>query len=135
MGQTTTAGREKQLTLEDFRWANRRKEERHPVGKTVRVFTTEDKSRDALLADCSPHGVCIEMPHPIQADAQFLIQLKTDRLRMVAYTVRWWWKMPEGQYRIGAELTGIIGSSDEADAGSVFRALLDAAGEPDQTAG
>ncbi len=127
MASHENGGPEKCLTLEDFRPpAERRRNERKPVGKAVRVYSPEHKSQAAILCDCSANGVCILSSKPLQADSQFMLKLKTDRLRMVAYTVRWWWKTGEGRFRIGAEMSGIFGAPDETDTESIFRSVLDA---------
>ena len=130
MSQSGPGSDNNALTLDDFRGsANRRRNERKPIGRTVRVYSPEHKSQNAILCDCSPNGVCILLSKPLQADAQFMLKLKTDRLRMLAYTVRWWWKTAEGHFRIGAELSAVFGAPDEPDTEDIFRSVIQVASE------
>ena len=128
MSEDIVSDCDKCLTLQELHGnGNRRREKRHSASRRVRVYCIDDKFRDATLSDCSPQGVCILLAEPIQTDAQFMIQLKADPIQMAAYTVRYWWRTKEGDYRIGAELAGVIGAPDEQEPGIALRSLLDRA--------
>jgi PilZ domain len=122
------------LNLADFRGTGiedeRRREPRIPCDKQIAILPAASEKDWAFksvgLFDCSPRGLGLIAEDPIAPGEQFLAKLKLAKLTMVVYTVRYCTPIARGQFKIGAEFTGVIGSPDGCDPNVVLDALLDA---------
>ena len=123
------------LSLSDFRGIGtvdeRRREPRIPCDKQISILPAASEKDWAFksvgLFDCSPHGLGLIAEDPMEPGEQFLAKLRLQKLTMVVYTVRHCTPITRGQFKIGAEFTGVIGSPDGCDPNAVLNALLDAA--------
>lgn len=121
------------LRLADFRDIvsdDRRRDARQSCGRRIVILTCMGGERDwsfqsVELSDCSPGGLGLLTSTPMNAGDQFLAKLKLDQPRLVVYTVRRCTSVGE-RFRIGAELTSVIGMPADGDAGAVVSALLSA---------
>ena len=119
------------LTVADFRPAasNPRREERTSFARRVSLLPYVTKARwqfdDAMLADCSPHGVGLYTTAPMAAGEQFLLKLRAGgTLLLVIYTVKHCHPAPPGSYRIGAEFSGFLRTGELESASDLFRVLV-----------
>jgi hypothetical protein len=107
-------------TLEDLR-----RENRFSTGKLMLLMPWggDFKARHVRLLDCSAHGLGVLDEVPMEAGEQFAVYLHLDQVTMVLYTVRHCVKV-DGGYKIGAQLAGFLGSTDD-DADRVLTSLLE----------
>jgi hypothetical protein len=102
-----------------------RREPRLTPSRKVKVYGASDEPEVAKILDCSRHGVALIMSRPLHVDSQFLLRVKSRGRQLVAYTVRGCVRMREGEYRIGAELVGLVHESVETDADGILQNLLE----------
>jgi hypothetical protein len=89
----------------------------------------DEKFFYSRLLDCSPHGVCVVVPKPLEPREQFLLKLRFQRLTLVLYTVRNCTEADYSGWRVGAEFREIVGASEADAAQVVYDALLN---QPDR---
>jgi PilZ domain len=109
--------------------AERRKEPRTPHRAVVIMPYGEGEKlafEKAMLVDCSPGGVGIELNRPLRTGEPFLLKVKRERVMLVVYNVRYCRSLATGQHEIGAEFAGVIVSPGEPPVGRdvVYEALL-----------
>ena len=119
------------LTVADFRPAasHPRREPRTAFARRVALLPYVTKGRwqfdDAMLADCSPHGVGLYTTAPMASGEQFLLKLRAGgSLLLIIYTVKHCHPAPPGSYRIGAEFSGFLRTGELESASDLFRVLL-----------
>ena len=108
-------------TVEDLR-----RENRFNAGKLMLLMPWggDFKARHVRLLDCSAHGLGVIDEIAMQPGEQFAVYLHLDQVTMVLYTVRHCIKLEAGGYKIGAQLAGFLGATDE-DADRVLTSLLE----------
>jgi hypothetical protein len=119
------------LTVADFRRSaeHPRREQRTSFARRVALLPYVTKGRwqfdDAMLADCSPHGVGLFTTAPMASGEQFLLKLRAGgTLLLVIYTVKHCHPAPPGSYRIGAEFSGFLRTGELESASDLFRVLI-----------
>jgi len=133
--ELTTQGLEDgALTLDDFRrtGSDRRREQRTALFKHIWVFVPMREPQIGCLVDCSPHGVGLLLRSCMREGDEFGLKLRLPLLRLVTYSVRYC-RPVNGQFRIGALLSGIGGRRGHPDLEFVFRALMEIAALPRHT--
>jgi hypothetical protein len=116
------------LLLDDFRRVGpeRRREQRTTLFKPIWVFVPMHEPQIGHVVDCSPHGVGLLLRTRLSEGDEFGLKLRLPLLRLVTYSVRYCRPM-NGQFRIGALLSGIGGMRGHPDLEFVFRALMETA--------
>ena len=100
--------------------ASRRREQRLPCQRPVRILCGFDPV-DAVLVQCSPHGIAVVSPVAIAAGEQFMIQVSVRSLALLVYTVRHCQPVGNDQFRLGSELVDA-----RVPKGTTLAAILDA---------
>jgi hypothetical protein len=113
---------------------DRRRDPRRSVARRIVILTCVGSERDwsfqsVELTDCSTSGVGLSTAKPMTVGDHFLAKLKLDQPRLVVYTIRRCEAAGE-RFRIGAELTNVIGMPADSDASAVVTALLGATAAP-----
>jgi hypothetical protein len=124
------------LTLDDFRYApgDRRQDGRLACDQQLLVLTcVGDELEWSFLrvdvVDCSPGGLGLRTGTPMKPGDQFLAKLKLDTARMLVYTVRHCAAAGGNRFKVGAELTDVIGAPGDGDGSAVRNALLRASAD------
>ncbi len=125
------------MTLSDFKGQarhgdDRRREERIACDKWIGIRpSTENQDEPFIsvrLVDCSPGGLCLVSKTPMAAGDQFLTELCIDKTLLVLYTVRHCAANgTTGEYKVGAEFSGVLSGPDDVGPEAILRALMDAA--------
>lgn len=128
MEPTTLGPEDGALLLEDFRpvGIERRQEPRTALFKRVWVFVPTHEPQVGHLIDCSPHGVGLLLRTCLREGDKFDLKLRIPLLRLVTYSVRYC-RPEQGEFRIGALVSGIGGTQGHPDLECVFRALMETA--------
>jgi hypothetical protein len=71
------------------------------------------ESHRVRLLDCSAHGIGFLDTVPQEPGTQFVVYLRLGEVTMVLYTVRHCTRLPCGDYKIGARLSGFVGKVDD----------------------
>jgi hypothetical protein len=124
------------LTLADFRFVpgERRNDLRLPCQRRILILTCGGGALDwsfhrVELFDCSPGGLGLMCGTELAAGEQFLAKLQLDKPRMLVYTVRHCATIGK-RFKIGAELTDIVGAPDDLDGMAVRDAMMRASAAP-----
>ena len=120
------------LTAADFQQgraaAENRREARFPCSKSIAIRpyrqTEERGFRPASLLDCSIHGLGVFTDERMEPGEQFLVQFKLERMMLAVYTVRHCRRVAD-RYVVGAALDGFIGGSDDPEAETILRTLIE----------
>ena len=123
------------LTPDDFGGAGvrdeRRAQARMPIEKPVAILPcgacgkwAEWRFEWAWLVDCSRQGLGLFVTAPLVVGEQFLVEVCLKETMLAVYTVKHSNAADDGQYHVGAELSGFVGSLDE-DPEPILDALLE----------
>jgi hypothetical protein len=136
MSATGRASRRGQLTLDDFRGGaagsidDRRREPRIPCARHISILPVESGPRGWTSAtvglfDCSARGLGLIAPWPMDVDARFFAKLNVGGVALLLYVLRHCRPLADnpGHYKIGAELTGFVGSPRTHDADTILAAI------------
>lgn len=123
--------------LSDFqgrvrRGDDRRREPRLACDKWIAIRPSTDNQAEPFvsvrLVDCSPGGLCLMSKTPMAPGDQFLTELQIDKTLLVLYTVRHCAAGGNaGEYRVGAEFSGVLSGPEDVGPEAIQRALMDAA--------
>ena len=108
------------LTLDDLRSgkaADRRKEPRYPHERDIVILPCASPQEwqfcTVHLFDCSRHGIGIISNTALKRGEEFLAKLKVKRMTMVLYRVCHCEKLPDGKFKVGANLVEFVGTPAE----------------------
>jgi hypothetical protein len=80
--------------------------------------------RPADLADCSPHGLGLQISWPMRVGDQFIARLQLEREALLIYTVRYCQKTGDSSYRIGAQFCGLAATQYIGHPDEIVKALV-----------
>jgi hypothetical protein len=83
-----------------------------------------DRFATAQLTDCSPHGLGLILPEPVQAGEQILVRMNLNKMVLLVYTVRYCIPMQLSQFRAGARFTGYAANSFQREPSEIVTALI-----------
>ena len=126
------ARRNDALTAEDLRsapaGADRRREARVACEKEVAILPCRTDEgwgfAVARMFDCSANGIGIITERKIPAGDQFMVRGKLDIVRLLIYTVRHCVPLDGRRFKIGAELSRIVGMDAGHQTKDFLKAML-----------
>jgi hypothetical protein len=119
-GETLQIGRTRPGNVDAGIAEDRRREDRYGSGMTISILPCASTSKEkweflpALVLDVSQHGIGVIANVRVQPGEEFLVKLRIGNVALIQYKVEHCQECSPGRFRIGARLTGCIGTGYSA---------------------